>query len=77
MVDNEASDEPNNPGDDAQENNITNESTLGSRELFSAASVDAVPETPPKEQNRGATPETDVVGDNTLTDENNDQNKQR
>ena len=32
--DNEASDEPNNPGDDAQENNVTNESTLGSGELF-------------------------------------------
>ena len=32
--DNEASDEPNNLGDDAQENNITNESTLGSRTLF-------------------------------------------
>ena len=67
--DNEASDEPNNPGDDAQENNITNESTLGSGELFYATSVDTVPETPPEEQNRGATPETDVVGDNTLTDE--------
>ena len=67
--DNEASDEPNNPGDDAQENNVTNKSTLGSGELFSATSVDTVPETPPKEQNRGATPETDVVGDNTLTDE--------
>ena len=67
--DNEASDEPNNPGDDAQENNVTNESTLGSGELFSATSVDTVPETPPEEQNRGATPETDVVGDDTLTDE--------
>ena len=65
--DNEASDEPNNPGDDAQENNITNESTLGSGELFSSTSVDTVPETPPEEQNRGATPETDFVGDNTLT----------
>ena len=67
--DNEASDEPNNPGDDAQENNITNKSTLGSGELFSATSVDTVPETPPEEQNRGATPEIDVVGDDTLTDE--------
>ena len=67
--DNEASDEPNNPGDDAKENNITNESTLGSGELFSAASVDTIPETPPEEQNRGATPETDVAGDDTLTDE--------
>ena len=67
--DNEASDEPNNLGDDAQENNVTNESTLGSGELFSATSVDTVPETPPEEQNRGATPETDVVGDDTLTDE--------
>ena len=67
--DNEASDEPNNPGDDAQENNVTNESTLGSGELFSATSVDTIPETPPEEQNRGATPETDVVGDDTLTDE--------
>ena len=37
--DNEASDEPNNLGDDAQENNVTNESTLGSGELFSATSV--------------------------------------
>ena len=68
-TDNEASDDPNNLGDDAKENNITNESTLGSGELFSAASVDTVPETPPKEQNRGTTPETDVVGDDTLTDE--------
>ena len=67
--DNEASDEPNNPGDDAQENNVTNESTLGSGELFSATSVDTIPETQPEEQNRGATPETDVVGDDTLTDE--------
>ena len=67
--DNEASDEPNNPGDDAEENKVTNETTLGSGELFSAASVDTVPETPPEEQNRGATPETDVVGDDTLTDE--------
>ena len=67
--DNEARDQPNNPGDDAQENNITNKSTLGSGELFSATSVDTVPETPPEEQNRGATPEIDVVGDNTLTDE--------
>ena len=66
--DNEASDEPNNPGDDAQENNVTNESTLGSGELFSATSVDTIPETPPEEQNRGATLETDVVGDDTLTD---------
>ena len=66
--DNEARDQPNNPGDDAQENNITNKSTLGSRELFSATSVDTVPETPPEEQNRGATPEIDVVGDDTLTD---------
>ena len=67
--DNEARDQPNNPGDDAQENNVTNESTLGSRELFSATSVDTVSETPPEEQNRGATPEIDVVGDDTLTDE--------
>ena len=67
--DNEARDQPNNPGDDAQENNVTNESTLGSGELFSATSVDTVPETPPEEQNRGATPEIDVVGDDTLTDE--------
>ena len=67
--DNEARDQPNNPGDDAQENNITNKSTLGSRELFSATSVDTIPETPPEEQNRGATPEIDVVGDDTLTDE--------
>ena len=66
--DNEARDQPNNPGDDAQENNVTNESTLGSGELFSATSVDTVPETPPEEQNRGATPEIDVVGDDTLTD---------
>ena len=66
--DNEASDEPNNLGDDAQENNVTNKSTLGSGELFSATSVDTVPETPPEEQNRGATPEIDVVGDDTLTD---------
>ena len=51
--DNEARDQPNNPGDDAQENNVTNESTLGSGELFSATSVDTVPETPPEEQNRG------------------------
>ena len=41
--DNEASDEPNNPGDDAQENNVTNESTLGSGELFSSTSVDTCP----------------------------------
>ena len=67
--DNEASDEPNNLGDDAKENNVTNESTRGSGELFTAASVDTIPETPPKEQNRGATPETDVVGDDTLTEE--------
>ena len=67
--DNEARDQPNNLGDDAQENNVTNESTLGSGELFSATSVDTVPETPPEEQNRGATPEIDVVGDDTLTDE--------
>ena len=66
--DNEASDEPNNLGDDAQENNVTNKSTVGSGELFSATSVDTIPETPPEEQNRGATPETDVVGDDTLTD---------
>ena len=66
--DNEASDEPNNLGDDAQENKVTNESTLGSGELFSATSVDTIPETPPEEQNRGSTPETDVVGDDTLTD---------
>ena len=43
-----ASDEPNNPGDVAKDNNVTNESTIGSGELFSAASVDTVPETPPK-----------------------------
>ena len=67
--DNEARDQPNNPGDDAQENNVTNESTLGSGELFSATSVDTVPETPPEEQNRGATPEIDVAGNDTLTDE--------
>ena len=67
--DNEARDQPNNPVDDAQENNVTNESTLGSGELYSATSVDTVPETPPEEQNRGATPEIDVVGDDTLTDE--------
>ena len=59
--DNEASDEPNNLGDDAQENNVTNKSTLGSGELFSVTSVDTVPETPPEEQNRGATLETDVA----------------
>ena len=41
--DNEARDQPNNPGDDAQENNVTNESTLGSGELFSAISVDTFP----------------------------------
>ena len=31
--------------------------------------MDTVPETPPEEQNRDATPEIDVVGDDTLTDE--------
>ena len=66
--DNEARDQPNNLGDDAQENNVTNKSTLGSGELFFATSVDTIPETPPEEQNRGATPEIDVVGDDTLTD---------
>ena len=66
---NEASDEPNIPGDDAKDNNVTNESTICSGELFSAASVETVPETPPDEQNRDATPEIDVVGDDTLTDE--------
>ena len=30
--------------------------------------MDTVPETPLEEQNRGATPEIDVVGDDTLTD---------
>ena len=67
--DNEASDESSNPEDDAKENNVTNKSIIGSGELFSAASVDTIPETPPEEQNRGATPEIDVAGDDTLTDE--------
>ena len=67
--DNVPSDEPNNPGDVAEDSNITNESTIGSGELFSATSVDTVSETPPEEQNRDATPEIDVVGDDTLTEE--------
>ena len=50
--DNEASasdgEEPRNLGDVAEDNNITNKSTIGSGELFSVASEDTIPETPPE-----------------------------
>ena len=42
---------------------------LAHGELFSAVSVDTVPETPPEELNRSATLEINVVGDGTLTEE--------